>query len=321
MELASFRVAVSAAAGVSLLLAGQKLDAAELRWSGPESCAERESVVEQVGELLGRPLASVRGVDFEVKISHEEANDEWRLHIETIEQNAGDRRTRELSGKTCSEVTGAAAVAITMAIRASDDDSLGQNLADYAGNWEGYAEAYEFNSGSDRVHVTLDANGLGRFDVGNVPPWPPRDPNRGYPDPHYVVAGLSYTIVDAHVDASRIRFSIDGHDIIRPWCEQQTPILDDSNPLEPKYRCTHSWHFEPLGDNTCEMVSPDGTQRELVDCSKIEICGLECVCTATSCTAAAEPIGQLDAALEADGRLVGTLIESSQRLTVRLTRQ
>jgi hypothetical protein len=121
MALASFRAAVSVAAGVSLLLAGKKLDAAELRWSGPESCAERESVVEQVGELLGRPLAGVRGVDFEVKISHEKANDEWRLHLETIEQNAGDRRTRELSGKTCSELTGAAAVAITMAIRASEN--------------------------------------------------------------------------------------------------------------------------------------------------------------------------------------------------------
>jgi hypothetical protein len=205
-----------------------------------------------------------------------------------------------------------------------DDDSetLGQNLADYAGNWEGYAEAYEFNPGSDRIRLTLDANGQGHIDVGDAPPLPPPDPDAGYPDPPAMEPGFRYTILDAHVDASRIQFSIDGNDVIRPWCELQTSFLDDSNPLEPKYRCTHSWHFEPVGNYMCEMVSPDGTQRELVDCSKIQICGLECVCTATSCTAAAEPISQLDAALEAEGgRLVGTLIENGERLTVRLTRQ
>ena len=39
---------------------------------------------------------------------------------------------------------------------------LGASLADYAGKWDGHAEAYEFNDGSDRIRLSIDEDGDGR---------------------------------------------------------------------------------------------------------------------------------------------------------------
>jgi hypothetical protein len=36
---------------------------------------------------------------------------------------------------------------------------LGENLSDYEGTWEGYAEAYTFSDKSDKVMLMLDTNG------------------------------------------------------------------------------------------------------------------------------------------------------------------
>src|SRR4051812_42637128 len=71
------------------------------------------------------------------------------------------------------------------------DDKTGttaQGLAAYEGAWDGYVEAYKFPSGSDRVRITLDAEGQGTIEVGDAPAIPPfTDPNVGYPttDPRF----------------------------------------------------------------------------------------------------------------------------------------
>src|SRR5262245_32135807 len=55
-------------------------------------------------------------------------------------------------------------------------------LSSYAAVWEGYAEAYEFSSGSDRVRLVLDANGAGTFSFGVGEPLPqPTDPDAAFP--------------------------------------------------------------------------------------------------------------------------------------------
>src|SRR5450432_936374 len=59
---------------------------------------------------------------------------------------------------------------------------IGSQLSDYAASWDGYAEAYTFMpDGSDRVRLTIDANGQGTLEVGNAALLPPpTDPNVGY---------------------------------------------------------------------------------------------------------------------------------------------
>jgi hypothetical protein len=82
----------------------------------PDPCVEAASVGEQVEGLLGQPLASVAGIDFEVSIEPS-AGREWRLRLDTLDAAQGTRRSRELTAKTCAELADAAAVAITMSIK------------------------------------------------------------------------------------------------------------------------------------------------------------------------------------------------------------
>jgi hypothetical protein len=57
----------------------------------------------------------------------------------------------------------------------------GESLMDYAGVWDGYAEAFTWNDSTDHVRITLDETGKGTFEVGEADPLPPPDPDHGYP--------------------------------------------------------------------------------------------------------------------------------------------
>ena len=94
--------------------------AAELRWSGPPDCDRQHAVSTQVESIVGRPLAAVEALDFEVTVSR--ADDAWRLELVTEEHGAKGRRS--LSGQSCGEVTNAAAVLIAMAIRSAGEAPL-----------------------------------------------------------------------------------------------------------------------------------------------------------------------------------------------------
>lgn len=94
--------------------------AATLQMRAPESCVEAESVGDQVEGLLGQPLTSVAGVDFEVSIERGVGR-EWRLRLDTLDKEQGKRRSRELTAKSCAELADAAAVAITMSIKSLAD--------------------------------------------------------------------------------------------------------------------------------------------------------------------------------------------------------
>jgi hypothetical protein len=96
--------------------------AAMVRVQAPEGCPEASGIVEQVDGLLGRPLASIQGVEFEVEIT-EGAQRRWQLRLETVEGASATRHARELSAATCGELADAAALAITVSIKSLLDST------------------------------------------------------------------------------------------------------------------------------------------------------------------------------------------------------
>ena len=98
---------------LAVALAG-RARAAELAVSGSDGCFDVQSVADQVADSLGRPLASVTGVDFEVTLARAPAA-AWKLRLDTID--GSERRSRELTADSCVELADAAAVAIAMTVR------------------------------------------------------------------------------------------------------------------------------------------------------------------------------------------------------------
>jgi len=205
-------------------------------------------------------------------------------------------------------------------------------LASYAATWDGYIEAYSFQSGTDRVHVTLDANGHGSFQVGDGPLLPPpTDPNVGYPQAlrdaaEGVIAGdftfvlydgLAYPVADTRIESERIRFNVDPHSAFTAWCELQTPTLAEATPASYGCAATGGGY---TGTNC--TVSVPGNFEEPIDCGKLSICNNACSCDVTSCTShPAYSVIELDAALDDSGHnLVGTLLTNAGARTLRLKR-
>src|SRR5262245_45499583 len=112
-------------------------------------------------------------------------------------------------------------------------------LSDFAAHWDGYAEAYTFvEDSSDRVRLTLDANGVGTIQVGDDPLFPPSTD----PDVGPAVAqggpfrnGYLYPVHDVVVEGSRIRFGIDAGEIYADWCAIVPSIPSQKYP--GVYRC------------------------------------------------------------------------------------
>jgi hypothetical protein len=116
--------ALHVAFGFAALIGPVPAYAADLAWTAPGDCATRASAQEQIERLVGRSLAEVEHVDFQVEIARSGAR-EWRVAVRTIARDGG-ARVRELTGASCAEVADAAAVAIAMAIEASDESDLAQ---------------------------------------------------------------------------------------------------------------------------------------------------------------------------------------------------
>lgn len=214
------------------------------------------------------------------------------------------------------------------------DDKTGttaQGLADYEGAWDGYVEAYKFASGSDRLRITLDAEGQGTIEVGDAPAIPPfTDPNVGYPttDPPSEDAyldtheGYGYPVGDAAVHDGRITFTAWTSDLQKAWCEAQTSYVDDNALWGTGHSCLG------VGDWTEWTSQPDGTCVDVggtaLDCGFITMCRLVCTCDASGCTSGRmfeHTKLQVDGALETDGQtLAGTLVLPDARATIRLER-
>jgi hypothetical protein len=102
------------------------LRAAELSWLGPEECANRAYVVEQVQALSRRSLEAAEGLVFAIRV--ERADAAWELFLTTRETVDGQTRERRFHGKTCTEVSDAAAVAIAMTLGENDDSTQSSEL-------------------------------------------------------------------------------------------------------------------------------------------------------------------------------------------------
>jgi hypothetical protein len=103
---------------VAFAVASGGARAADIRVHASRDCADRAEIAEQVDALLGRPVASVEGLDFDVDIA-EGARHRWRLRLATIGRADGAKRWREIDGSGCAQLADAAAVAIAMSIQSS----------------------------------------------------------------------------------------------------------------------------------------------------------------------------------------------------------
>jgi hypothetical protein len=234
----------------------------------------------------------------------------------------------------------AAGALASLACSSGDPVNIGENnpvktgelLSDYAATWDGYVETYQFQSGSDRVRLTLDENGVGFLEVGDVPLLPaPTDPDVGYANagedpgltaPFWIHEGFRYSVSGATVENSRMQLAVHNHEVFNAWCELQTSFPVAS----PRaYSCLPAENYA-YDDDECSYETPDGT-RVVIDCGKVVLCEV-CECDATGCTAPGSAKTQLDGSLADDGEtFVGTLLIKSlvedvdtERLTVRLER-
>ena len=222
---------------------------------------------------------------------------------------------------------------------------LGASLTDYAGTWEGYAEAYEFIDGSDDVRVLLNDDGVGVVEVGNTAPLPDPVATDGYPPSGSfetgddgvaffegrftgaLVPGFSYPIEAAIIEDSRIRFEASTRDLYTDWCTLLAPIHDELNSNHngngEVFSCLPNGGFGSKTENNeevCYLVTDTG--EEPIACGLLGCVGV-CECDAAGCFASDYgPDVRFDGALQGGGdELEGTLLLGSERITVRLDRQ
>ena len=89
--------------------------AAQIRWTGDLSCQRQVEVAEQVAAMTGRDVSAIDSADFEL-VTQPLSDGTWRLELKTLRRADGTLSSRSLQGKTCVEVTDAAAVAIALAV-------------------------------------------------------------------------------------------------------------------------------------------------------------------------------------------------------------
>jgi hypothetical protein len=207
-----------------------------------------------------------------------------------------------------------------------DPRALGSALSDYAGSWDGYAEAYEFSDGTDSVQLAIGTDGTGELRVGEAPELPPPDPARGYPDsaglkqlgPRGAVPGFAYPFTDATVDDNRIRMHSAMAELYREWCGLMTPhVVRNATP--EYYACLPYSGYDIDGNGNCTTGE---TNEDPIDCGLLD-CLSVCECNGSECSATGTATSdiRIDATLEGDpDSFVGTLVLGSERITVRLTR-
>jgi hypothetical protein len=213
-----------------------------------------------------------------------------------------------------------------------DEELDKSSLSSYAAVWDGYVEAYEFASGSDRVRVTIDPSGTGYLQLGEGDLLAlPTDPAVGWPPtaPAYATdffelnEGVRYPLGNVRVESERIRFEFDTHSAYAPFCELQTPVEVAGSP--GFYWCFGVSGDRPTADGGCEIFGASGSP-ERVDCRKLFICRSACDCDASACTSRPGYDTPLDAALDDTGdSLVGTIVfqedDGGAARTIRLQRQ
>lgn len=207
----------------------------------------------------------------------------------------------------------------------------GEALTDYAAVWDGYAVAYTFADGSDKVRLVVDAEGNGTLTVGDPLPPPTYEAGSAPPAVANIVPGFAFPVQSAKVEAARLRFGVGLNDAIEPWCEAQPPV-----PFDPSYPDVYACmrEFAVLqDDNHCQALDTG----EVVNCDARIYCSYVCECTAESCRVGGNPAANathgsgsplpearatFDAALADEGNVLeGRLVVMTERIDVRFQRQ
>jgi len=116
------RVLAQISVGSAVLCFASSSWAAEIRWSGEESCRRESEVDAQVESATGRRVSSLEIADFELSVKSL-TREQWSLELTTVRRADGVRSTRTIRGTSCVEVTDAAAVAIALAIGSSPTEA------------------------------------------------------------------------------------------------------------------------------------------------------------------------------------------------------
>jgi hypothetical protein len=198
---------------------------------------------------------------------------------------------------------------------------VGASLTDYAGSWEGYAEAFKWSDDSDMVRLRLDESGIGAIEVGDVAA-PALVIGGGGPmeftKPVYgmLMPGFDYSVADAAVTSRRIRLSTSSQQPYSRWCSAFEPVADPMSAVRFSCLLSVGWSFKD-GDG-CRL---NDAQRTPFDCAKAD-CDKYCMCDVDRCYAMTTPGDvQIDAALANEGEeLAGTLLMGSERVFVRMQR-
>src|SRR6478609_2274000 len=119
---------VQTTVGAAVLCFAVSSAAADIRWSGDESCRRESEVSAQVEAATGRPNSSVEVADFELRVKSL-SRTQWSLELSTVRRADRARSTRTIHGATCEEVTDAAAVVIALAIGPSQEPQGESELA------------------------------------------------------------------------------------------------------------------------------------------------------------------------------------------------
>lgn len=209
-------------------------------------------------------------------------------------------------------------------------ETKGSALVDYAAGWDGYAEAAFFdeaNTPTDRIRITVRADGTGSVRIGDAPLFPPaNDYDVGYPrgaQPTVFQAGFEYSLHDVKVEGRRLRFYLEPSEPFADWCSHQTPFVESENVV----RCVPGGVIADEGGN-CSIGYPgdDVATAPIVDCGKATLCvapDVLCKCTPSACGPDHDPQFRIrfDGSLEEAGsRLVGAIGRTAP-VTVKLDRQ
>jgi hypothetical protein len=241
-------------------------------------------------------------------------------------------------------------------VNIGNTNMIGAQLSDYAATWDGYAEAFTFSDGSDRVRLTIDANGQGTLQVGDAALLaPPSDPNVGYPTDqpggieYSLIAGFLYPIYATQVQEARIQLGAVPGDLYAAWCALQTPVpyeittivmqsgteiiigASDAGVVSTQYACVAPNTVSGAPGGGCQVTNADGGTSP-ISCQKTDLCqGPQpaCTCTASACASVQVPAGtpvaqypvELDGALDATGKILTGTLTVGNGVTVHLTRQ
>jgi hypothetical protein len=115
-------------AAAALIGAPASARAAEIAWQAPVECQRAEVVSGQVEKLVGRRLADVEAVTFEVEVSIE-ADATHRVLLRTLATGSAPRE-RVITAASCASVTDAVSVAIALTINEEEQRMLAAAEAD-----------------------------------------------------------------------------------------------------------------------------------------------------------------------------------------------